>query len=387
MKKIISIFLMLVLMISCSYREAYALEDDSLYAISAVIIDAKTKRVLYGKNEMEARANASTTKIMTAILALENGDMEAVVTASAYATKMPDVQLDMKEGQQFYLKDLMYSMMLESHNDSAVAIAEHISGDVDNFLVLMNKKAMEIGMKDTYFMTPNGLDKREGSYWHHSTAYDLALLMEYCVKTSPKSEEFIEICQEKSHTFTDYTGRMAYVVNNKNSLFDMLDGVVAGKTGFTGEAGYCYVGAFDIGGNLYTFALLGCGWPSNKNYKWKDSKKLYKYAKENYETVNVMEGENASYKIAVDDGIESAYVTVSAMVDYFALVSKEDNVRVEKNIPEKIKAPVYEGDIIGSYNIYINDYKIETINFKAEETIHKINFEYYLNKIINIFMF
>ena len=129
-----------------------------LNSTSAVMIDGGSGRVLVGKNERKIMANASTTKILTCILAIENCDLSDIVVVSKYASTMPDVQLNIKEGQKFYLKDLLYSLMLESHNDVAVAIAEHVAGSVEKFSELMNEKAIELGCYDTNFVTPNGLD-------------------------------------------------------------------------------------------------------------------------------------------------------------------------------------------------------------------------------------
>ena len=139
-------------------EEVEEIRDNSLYAKSAVLMDAESGRVLYGKNEAEQMAMASTTKIMTLLIALEQGDLEQIITVSDYAQSMPDVQLNMKAGEQYVLKDLLYSLMLESHNDSAVAIAEGVAGSIEQFAGRMNKKAKEIGCKNTCFITPNGLD-------------------------------------------------------------------------------------------------------------------------------------------------------------------------------------------------------------------------------------
>ena len=132
-----------------------------LYAQSAVLMDADSGRILYGKNMEETRPMASTTKIMTCILALERADLEDTVEVSAYAASMPDVQLNIRQGEQYRLGDLLYSLMLESHNDSAVAIAEHVGGTVEGFADLMNEKAASLGCENTWFITPNGLDASE----------------------------------------------------------------------------------------------------------------------------------------------------------------------------------------------------------------------------------
>ena len=166
--------------------EERAKAPTELYARSAVLMDADSGRVLFGKEENELRPMASTTKIMTCILALENQEEGQVVTASAYAAGRPKVKLGVKDQEQFYLKDLLYSLMLESHNDSAVVIAEGISGTVEEFAKLMNQKAEELGCHDTHFVTPNGLDDSDEDGIHSTTARDKAAIMRYSIKQSPK---------------------------------------------------------------------------------------------------------------------------------------------------------------------------------------------------------
>ena len=166
-------------------------ERINLYAISACMLDADTGRILYGKNPYEIRAMASTTKILSCLVALENCSMDDIVTASEYAASMPDVQLNMRAGEQFRLYDLLLSLMLESHNDTAVAIAEHVGGSVENFCAMMTRRAEEIGCTKSVFLTPNGLDKEvvteDGTKKHSTTAVELGLILRECLK----NEQFL----------------------------------------------------------------------------------------------------------------------------------------------------------------------------------------------------
>ena len=184
MKKILaallSILLFLHFIVIVLPVEAGAASGDNslaLYAQSAALMDADTGRILYAKNAEEQRLMASTTKIMTLILALENANPDDLVTVSAYAASMPDVQLHLRAGEHYRLGDLLYSMMLESHNDSAVAIAEHVGGSVADFARLMNAKARDIGCYATYFIMPNGLDAEDDTGVHSTTAADLARMI------------------------------------------------------------------------------------------------------------------------------------------------------------------------------------------------------------------
>ena len=158
-------------------------EDLNLYAKSAVLTDADTGRILYGKDAGTPMANASTTKIMTCLLAIESGKIQDTVTFSEHACSMPKVRLGCPTGTQFVLEDLLYSLMLESHNDTAAAIAEHVAGSVEAFADLMNERAAEFGCQNTQFCeTPNGLDRSDKKGEHQTTAYDLSLIMAACIR-------------------------------------------------------------------------------------------------------------------------------------------------------------------------------------------------------------
>ncbi len=230
-----------------------------LYARSAALVDADSGRVLLGKEEHVMRPMASTTKIMTCILALEKGNPKDLVTASANAVAQPKVHLGMHEGEAFYLGDLLYSLMLESHNDSAVAIAEHLAGSVPQFAGWMNEKAEEIGCTEAHFVTPNGLDGEDVGGVHSISAADLAKIMSYCVLRSPKAAEFLAITQMPVYSFSDAEGKGNFSCSNHNAFLQMMDGAISGKTGFTGDAGYCYVGALQSEDRTFVVALLACG--------------------------------------------------------------------------------------------------------------------------------
>ncbi|MBQ9278903.1 MAG: D-alanyl-D-alanine carboxypeptidase [Lachnospiraceae bacterium] len=372
--------------VSYTHINASAKEELSLYSLSAVLIDGDTGRVLYGKDEDTGRAMASTTKIMTLIIALEYGNMDDIVDVSSYASKMPDVQLGINEGEQYRLEDLIYSMMLESHNDSAVAIAEHIGGDVGGFADMMNQKAAELGLSDTYFITPNGLDSSDDKGAHHTTAKELALIMKYCIKDSPKKDEFINICQTRSYSFTDYSGKRSFTVNNKNAFLDMMQGVVAGKTGFTGDAGYCYVCAVTKDDKTLIVALLGCGWPNNKTYKWQDTKKLLNYGFEKYDKRCIFDRTYPLQSAKVKNGIENDEVDLYVDDEFNILLSDDDKVSYEVSLPDVFDAPVEKGDIGGSVIVYINDEPFKSFNVYIKDDIRRVNYRYYFNRVISHFL-
>lgn len=393
---IIPVLSLLVCCIFCPITTQAA----GLYSKYSVLIDADSGRILSGSNETTAVSMASTTKIMTLIIALENCDKNFVATTSAYAASMPDVQLNAVTGEQFIINDLYYSLMLESHNDSAVIIAENtayyllcknpslrsetpfinnynydssflseINHEQSEILVhiftgLMNEKADDILLSDTYYITPNGLDAEDNYSFHHTTAYDLAKTMAYCIN----NEDFLYITQTVSKTFSDTTGRYHYQLNNKNRLLNPDEGIISGKTGFTNKAGYCYVCAYKDKDRTLCIALLACGWPPNKNYKWSDARYLialgkqysrHKYFNNEYTFyIPVSKGKNSFCELIPDCSIEF-------------LACEDDSVTIQADIPEVLSAPVNSSQIYGAINIYVNDEPIRSISLKAKQSIPK----------------
>ena len=203
-------------------------EAQTLYSKSCAMVDGDSGRLLYGKEAQTALPNASTTKILTCIVAMEQCKPDEVVTFSAKAASQPKVHLGAKKGEQFYMQDLWYGLMLESYNDCAYAIAEHVAGSAEKFAALMNEKAKKIGCTDSHFVTPNGLDAKDEQGEHHTTAYDLCRIMSYCAWKSPVSKQFLEVTQTRSHTFQSLEGT-GYAVSNKNALLDMMDHVITGN--------------------------------------------------------------------------------------------------------------------------------------------------------------
>ena len=259
-----------------------AVNEPGLHAVSAALYDVDDETFIYGKNMRDSMANASTTKLLTCIVALEKADINDMVTVSQNAALQPEVKLGLVPGKSYRMKDLLYGMMLESFNDCAYAIAEHVGGSTEGFAKLMNEKANEIGCLGTYFITPNGLDAENDVSFHHSTAGDLCVIMSYCAWKSPKSAQFLEITQTMQYTFETEEGQMVF--SNHNRLLTETDYCISGKTGFTTKAGYCYVAAVEKDGRKMCLSLLGCGWPNNKNYKWADAKALVAYASSRSET-------------------------------------------------------------------------------------------------------
>lgn len=392
-----------------------------LYARAAVLMDADNGRILLGKNEDEALPMASTTKIMTCILALEKGDTEDVAEVSAYGAGQPKVHMGAKKGESYRIGDLLYALMLESYNDAAVIIAEYygsqmagLSGDIAShsaaeskqavlaFTAEMTKKAKELGCKDTFFVTPNGLDgslelKKSGksiNYEHHTTAADLAAVMSYCIAKSPKKEAFLKITRTPSYTFHDrkrmesgwQEGSRTVACMNHNAFLQMMDGVLSGKTGFTGKAGYCYVGALEKDKKRFTIALLACGWPNNKSWKWHDARLLYEYGLEHYDRRDIRE-ERILPDVRVKNGQRDSAGLECREETIELLLSREDEIKVEWDVPKSLTAPVVKGEQVGRVAYFVNGELYREFPVTAAENVPEITYFYCIIRIIrNIFL-
>ena len=371
-------------------------DQNSLYARSAVFMDADSGRILYEKNGHQAMANASTTKILTCIIALEKCELDSEVTVSALAASQPKVHLGMREGQRFYLKDLLYGLMLESYNDCAVAIAEHIAGTTADFAAMMNDKAKEIGCEDSYFITPNGLDAKDEDGFHHTTAADLSLIMRYCIKGSKMAGQFLTITQEGQYQFHDMDGKNSYTCYNHNAFLQMMDGALSGKTGFTGNAGYCYIGALQRDDRTFIVALLACGWPNNKTYKWADAKKLMQYGITMFKKIKLDEIElNTKESAAVEvkggqskkiGGEVRTELEISPIEGLTALlIGNEQEIQVKYEVTPKLYAPVMNGDFAGEITYLLGDEILAKRTVTVKETVKKIDFFWCIKKAAELF--
>lgn len=368
------------------------MDASQLYAQSAVLMDGESGRVLFEKDGEKERPMASTTKIMTCILALEMGNFNDIVIVSKEAAGQPEVHLGMKEGDQFYMEDLLYSIMLESHNDSAWAVAEHISGSVEEFSGLMDQKAKELGCSHTNFVTPNGLDGEDEDGIHRTTAEDLAKIMRYCIMESPQKEAFLQITQTKTKTFQDTTGKKQFTCSNHNAFLDMMEGALTGKTGFTGEAGYCYVGAVRQGDRTLIVALLACGWPNNKNYKWADMKKLVQYGFDQYEyrqyweealqndEIRLLEaGKEKEVKDSApqdgnlyENGTVNAFLNISETdKEKRIMMKKTETIKIQIQEQDTIQAPIEKNQKLGEVTLLLNGEVLDQKNIISGERILK----------------
>ena len=380
------------------------LKSNELYALSACLMDADSGRVLYDKNADEVRAMASTTKIMTLIVALEYANENDIVTVSPYAASMPDVQLNIRAGEQYRLGDLYYAMMLESFNDVAVTIAEYIgecyalnqddrtantdikarSYDdskkyVHTFAKLMNEKAKELGCENTYFITPNGLDAEDENGKHSTTAKELAVIASYAIK----NERFNDIIGTRQYSFCEVNGTRNCSAYNKDAFLNQMNGAFGIKTGFTGNAGYCFVGALKSDGRTFISVVLGSGWPSNRTYKWKDTRKLMEYGINNFFPRTVFSTIEDYKDVRVKDGMEESTSTC-IKGDLSLILCDADDVRVVYELEDYIEAPVSAGDVVGKAIIYVNGQRMGSFPITAAAAVERANYMWYLKKLINV---
>lgn len=404
--------------------EAVTIKESELFSQAAVLMDAASGRVLYGKNEDLVLAMASTTKIMTCITALEYGNEEDIVTASAYAAAQPKVKLYLAKGEQVRLGDLLYSLMLESHNDTAVTIAEHIGAgllDMENtpeavikrtdreskeavaaFVALMNQKARELQCYKTWFITPNGLDATETFFseegieqerFHGTTAKELARIMSYCILQSPCKEAFLKITGTYSYDFMNMDQTRGFVCQNHNAFLNMMDGAMSGKTGYTGRAGYCYVGALEQNGRYYVVASLNSGayGGANKTRKWQDTKKLMDYGIKYYTYQVVYEGKYTPEPVVVNSAqplLDDFFCTrmtrpvVAGNKEVSLLIADWEETEVKIDQQTVLEAPVRAGQIIGSVEVTLNGQTAEHFDIICTEDVERVTFWDYLAYVV-----
>lgn len=325
LKKILAVILIICIFQSCDIQKCQGKEVSvgKTYSTAYCVMDGNNGRALFGKKMDSPYSNASTTKILTCIIALESCQLDEKVTVSKEAAGQSPVKLGISQGEEYVLKDMIYCMMLESYNDCAYAVAEHVGKSAEKFAEMMNKKAKELGCKDSNFVTPNGLDSKTSN--HHTTAEDMCRIMRYCAWVSPCAKLFIEITGSPNYSFK-HDGKVISVTNHNNMLSEK--GYISGKTGYTSKAGYCYVAAWEKNGKKLVVTLLGCGWPNNKNFKWKDTRKLIEYADTKYKLKKIKELEK-EYSLRMS-GVHFEKYTLADLY-------REVNIKLEERETDQLK--------------------------------------------------
>ena len=343
----------LVLIFAFSFS-VNAVSEPTVSAYSAILINADTKEVLFEKNAHTKRSMASTTKIMTGLLAVESGRLEEVVAVGGIQSEGSSIGL--KSGYKLTLEALTYGMMLESGNDAAEVVAEFLSGSEEEFAVQMNEKADNIGMAETNFVTSSGLDSQE----HYSTAYDMALLGAYAVE----NPVFREIVSTKQKTIGFIEPDISMTFSNHNKLLSWCDGVFGIKTGFTKKSGRCLVSACERDDTTLIAVTLNAG------DDWNDHAKLYNYG---YETLDSCElFIRTPEKLRVYGGTKNE-ITID-LNDNPVRQSYLDGNKITQKIylPAFLYAPINVGEIIGKAELYRNGRVIGSYHITASETINSV---------------
>ena len=318
-------------------------------AQAAAIIDQESGRIIFAKNPDVRMAMASTTKIMTAIIAIEKCKLSENITISKNAANTWGSDINLKEGEVLSMRDLLYGLLLKSGNDAAVAIAEHCGGSVEGFAQLMNRKAATLGAFNTAFVSPHGLDAKG----HYSTAMDLAIITRYALGLGM----FAKIVSTRS---MGIKGRM---LNNTNELLSYYQGANGVKTGYTGDAGRCLVASATRNGRQYIAVTLGA--PSN-TARAQTCSNLLEYAFSNYKTHPLFANGEAISNLEVSKGKVDNVPIVSLNGGISVPVAEGEGVMIETSlkVPERIEAPVGNNVEIGTLEVIIGGKQV--LNFKLK---------------------
>lgn len=349
----------------------------SLNSRSCVVLDRISKQVLYGKNENKQVKMASTTKIMTAIIVIENYDLNALANISKKAANTGGSRLGLKSEDKITIHDLLYGLLLCSGNDAAVALAENVAGSIEDFSKLMNQKALDLNLTNTHFESPHGLD----SDAHYTTAYELALLTDYALKNST----FSQIVGTKNYTIT--INGYPKSISNTNELLGNLNGVYGVKTGFTNGANRCLVTSCKRDNMDVICVVLGA---DTKKFRTQDSIKLIEYSFKNFEYLNIEEIANKelnSWKetylsnLSVYKGVSNFIQLEICNLDYSIIPIKKElitNIETSISVNTYLAAPLHKGDVIGSIKIISNNNVISSINIICGNNIQKKTITDYL---------
>lgn len=364
---------LLVLLLTGSIAQA---APPDIKAGAAVLIDAKTGQILYEKNAHTRLAPASTTKILTAIIAIESGRLDEEVKVSARAAGTAGSSMHLQIGQKILLRELVTGLMMRSGNDAAVAIAEYLAGSVEDFVIMMNSKAQSLGAYNSHFRNPHGLT----AAGHYSSAFDLAWLARYAM-LNPLFADIVST-RETSIDWFDQRGREHdQNLKNTNKLLWMLEEADGVKTGTTGEAGPCLVSSATRDNQKLIAVVL------HDHARWYDSMILLKWGFTNFKLFDYAAQGDVVNTIPVEQGLTSEIDAIVA--DQAALVVDANNyaaVTVEVDLPETIKAPVYQGQKIGEIVFFINEKAVKTVDIvAAQEVEERTPVRIFLNHLTNWF--
>ena len=366
MKRKIAICLAM-LMLWMPYSAGKAMPEVSSH--SACVIDIDTGRILAAKKENEKSEPASITKIMTALIALENADIKKVVTIPSAAAGVEGSSIYIKAGEKYSLEDLLYGLMLRSGNDAATAIAIDVAGSVDAFVEKMNQKAQELGCTGTHFNNPHGLPDEK----HYTTAHDMALI----TAAALRNDTFVKIVSTKNYTAEPDGAGETRSWQNKNKLLWQYEGAIGVKTGYTKSAGKTYVGAAERNGIRIAVVVLGA------KDMWGDAATLLDDAFASYQQVDLIKDGQSTGVTPVLEGLSSEVEGITEGSLSKTLTKEEQERIVTKCVYQTpLYAPVAKGDIIGSMQGYVDDEMIGSVPIVAAADVAAYDFAHCLDKVI-----
>lgn len=344
-----------------------------------VVYDRKSGRCIYGKDENKQSAMASTTKIMSSLIVVEKCDLKDTVTITEKSAIVGGSRLGLKTNDKITVNDLLYGLMLRSGNDAAVALAIHTAGSVEEFAKLMNKKAKDIGLTNTNFVTPHGLDDPN----HYTTAYELAKLTDYALK----NEKIAQIVKTKEIgiTINDRTVN----ISNTNELLGNMQGVYGVKTGFTNNAGRCLVTSVKRGDMDLIIVVLGA---DTRKDRAKDTIKLIEYVSKKYQNINIEEIVEKEFemwkqinqdRIYIYKGMSNVELELEKINVKQAVLENEPTVEIDAIT--YLEAPIEKGSRIGTLVVKTNTEIIEEIEIKVANRVNKRGILEYLNIIAKIY--
>lgn len=347
-----------------------------------IVYDRISKSMIIGKNEDVKSAMASTTKIMTTIVILEKADLNEKVTVSAKAGGTGGSRLGLKRGDKASVRDLLYGLMLRSGNDAAVALAEHVGGSVKGFAELMNEKAIELGLTNTHFVTPHGLDDAN----HYTTALELAKLTDYAMN----NETFAKIVGTKSTTI--YINNQSRQINNTNELLGVLNGVVGVKTGFTNNAGRCLVTETKRNNIDIITIVLGA---DTKKDRTKDSVNLIEYTFSKYKMYNLEEQiikefnkwKNINEKriLIINGKTSNPKLALGAIEKATIPICDNDKIEYSINALTEVEAPVEQWNVMGTLTVKLNGEILENIDIVNVNEVQKRDWKDYFKIVLNTY--
>ncbi|OQB25234.1 MAG: D-alanyl-D-alanine carboxypeptidase DacB precursor [Firmicutes bacterium ADurb.Bin182] len=361
-------FALFILMAGNVANTAFAYTEPEISAGGAVLMEVETTKVLYALSPHERLPMASTTKIMTALVAIENSEPDDMVEVPDIAFGAEGSSMYLKRGEMLSMEDLLYGLMLTSGNDAAIAIAVHVGGSVEGFAKMMNARAKSIGAFNTNFVNPNGLPDSK----HYTTAYDLTLIAAEALK----NPEFAKITGTK--TYKTKTGDYIRWLKNKNKILSQYDGGTGVKTGYTKQAGKCLVFSAQKGNMHLVGTVLDCGemFPSAMD--------LLDFGFNNFSPYTVMSKGDDSLNINVRNGLKNKLaLTVKQDIIVPAENGTVPDIDIHIKVNKTVDAPVRKYDRMGALEIYDNGRLLLTVPLYAADDVLQRDYIYYLKRLLN----